>query len=142
MERQVQHESYDEEPVKFCARCYSLKIKYEEALDSEYCADCGSTDIVEDSIYTWDELYQRRYHKKFVERPSNEEGSPVFRMSNRELKEKVYHSYNWKEIIKTLYPNFPGGYSKAESIILMFDKLTKDGRINDLRRLLTRNSNY
>ena len=33
-------QNYDDEPVVYCSRCYSLKIKYEEAIDSDCCMEC------------------------------------------------------------------------------------------------------
>ena len=46
---------YDSEPVRYCSRCYSLKVKYDETLDSEYCGDCGCSDISEAPIEIWEE---------------------------------------------------------------------------------------
>ena len=68
MNYQVKSDDYDSEPVKYCARCYSLKIKYEDALDSECCAECGSTDIQEAPIEEWEKKYERRYNRKFIQK--------------------------------------------------------------------------
>jgi hypothetical protein len=32
-----------------------------------------------------------------------------------------------------MYPRFPGGFGKADSIVLFFDKLAKDNKLDDLR---------
>lgn len=39
----------------------------------------------------------------------------------------------------TFYPTFPGGLGKLDSIILFFDKVIKDGRLDELRELLVKN---
>lgn len=128
---------YDAEPVVYCARCYSLNIKYEEAIDSDCCGECGCTDTITSTFEEWDRLYQARYGKKFVEEQSNIRNSPVFKMSITKLKEKVFKNPYWRVIISKLYPKFPGGLGKADSLILLFDKLSKDNKIDDLRYILT-----
>lgn len=136
------YSDYDEEPVRYCARCYSLKIKYEEGLDSECCAECGSTDILEAPIDEWEKMYERRYGHKFAVKEENPEKSFVFSLSTDELKTKIYKSDTWKEIIKTLYPNFPGGLSKTDSIILFFDTIIRQNRLNELKLLLFKQYKY
>ena len=66
MSVEEKNQEYDSEPVKYCARCFSLKIKYEESIDAECCGDCGSSDILESSIEEWEKKYERKYGKKFV----------------------------------------------------------------------------
>ena len=61
-------EDYNTEPVTYCARCYSLKIKHEDALDADYCGECGSTDTAEASIEEWERLFERRYGHKYAEK--------------------------------------------------------------------------
>ena len=55
---------YDLEPVHYCARCLSLNIK---VIDSymDYCDNCGSTDIETTDIFTWKEMYKKRFGKDF-----------------------------------------------------------------------------
>lgn len=124
---------YDSEPVRYCARCYSLKIKYEEAIDSECCADCGSSDILEAPIETWEEKYERRYGHKFIVKNDDPRDSPIYKMPLKKLKMKLYEHPKWTDVVKALYPHFPKGLNREESILLLFDKLTRDNRINDLR---------
>lgn len=133
---------YDLEPVQYCANCYSLKIKYEEAMDSEYCADCGCSDIVEAPFDVWEGLYEKRYGHKFAVKNDDPKKSFIFNLSLEELKTKVYKSTIWKDIIKTMYPRFPGGLSKADSIILFFHTIIKDNRLNDLKFLLLKRFKY
>jgi len=60
---------YNEEPVLYCARCYSLNIRDVDGVpDSDYCKDCSCTDIRETSIFSWERMYQMRYGHKLVER--------------------------------------------------------------------------
>lgn len=127
---------YDSEPVRYCARCYSLKVKYEEALDSECCGECGSTDILEASVEEWEHKYERRYGHKFTVREDDPKKTFIFKLSLKELMHKVADSPKWKEIIKGIYPHFPGGYGKADSIVLFFDTLVKQNRLGELKLFL------
>lgn len=124
---------YDSEPVVCCAKCYSLKIKYEDSIDADYCADCGSTDTIELPIEEWENLYKQRHGHKFVEGKKDLRRSPIFKMPIKELKCKVYDSPHLNEIIHNMYPKFPGGLSKIDSVLLLFDKISKDNRLDDLR---------
>lgn len=39
-------EEYNSEPVRYCPRCYSLRIGYIRGVaDSDYCMECGCSDI-------------------------------------------------------------------------------------------------
>lgn len=51
--------NYDDEPVEYCSRCYSLKIVHEDSIDADCCMECGSTDISSASIDTWEKLYEK-----------------------------------------------------------------------------------
>jgi hypothetical protein len=133
---------YDSEPVKYCARCYSLKIKYEEALDSECCADCGSTDILEAPVEEWEQRYERRYGHKFTVKEDNPKKTYFFKLSLKELMDKVSDSPKWREVLRGIYPHFPGGYSKADSIVLFFDTLVKQNRLEELRLFLFKHFKY
>lgn len=127
---------YNSEPVRYCAKCYSLKVKYEEALDGDYCADCGSTDILESPIEEWEEKYSKRYGHKFTVKEEDPNKTYLFKLSPKELMYKVSDNPKWKEIISKIYPHFPGGYSKADSIILFFDTLIKQNKLGELKLLL------
>lgn len=129
------NEDYDSEPVAYCANCLSLGIKHNKVLDMDIC-DCGCTDIKECLPEEWEKLYENKYGKKYVERSNDPKDTYIFRLSLNELKDKVYDSPEWKEIIKELYPKFPKGLGKADSVILLFDQLIKDNRLNDLKMLL------
>ena len=127
---------YDSEPVRYCARCYSLKVKYEEVLDSECCGECGSTDILEASVEEWECKYERRYGHKFTVKEDDPKKTFIFKLSLKELMRKVADSPKWKEIIKGIYPHFPGGYGKADSIVLFFDTLVRQNRLGELKLFL------
>ena len=127
---------YDLEPVQYCARCYSLKIRYEEIIDSDCCMECGCSDIKTASIHEWEQLYEKKYGKKYTQKSNSLKGDPIFKLPIGKLKMKVYDSPSWRYILKSMYSNFPGGLSRADSVILLFDKLVKDNRLDDLRYLL------
>ena len=57
------------EPVYYCKNCLSLRIRDVEHLsNSEYCDECGSTDVGTTSIEEWDTLYKERYKHKFLDK--------------------------------------------------------------------------
>lgn len=130
--------NYDAEPVTYCARCYSLKIRYEEEVDADCCMECGCSDTMTASIDEWEKLYENRYGKKYVEKKNDIRNSPMFLLPISKLKVKLYNCPEWLSIIKTLYPQFPKGLSKADSIILVFDKLSRDNKMDDLKILLAK----
>lgn len=136
MSKETKHSDYDDEPVVYCARCYSLKIKYEEAIDADCCMECGCSDVKSASIDEWEQLYAKRYGTKYVVKRNDIRKSPLFNMPISSLKMMVYENPSWKNIIRSMYPRFPEGLSKSDSIILLFDKATKDNRMDDLKTIL------
>ena len=66
-EREV---DYDSIPVRYCKTCLSLRIKsVDEEHDEdflEYCDECGSTDIDETDIHTWEKMYEQKYKRNFL----------------------------------------------------------------------------
>ena len=139
-----QEKSKAEEPdtIDFCAKCYSIKIKYEDSIGMDCCESCGCTDFKTASFEEWEKLYERRYGHKFVEEKGDIRKSPIFQMSLDSLKLKVFDNPSWREICKTLYPSFPNWLSRADSVILLFAKLYQDNRLDDLRmELINRNKN-
>ena len=127
---------YDEEPVQYCAKCYSLRITHDDTTDSDICSVCGSTDIATTTIDRWEKLYENRYGHKFVNRSNDPRDSIYFKMSIAKLKTKLYYSKYLQPILYSLYPNFPQGLNKSESVIMLFDQLSKDNRIDELRYML------
>lgn len=56
---------YNDIPVAYCKNCLSLKIM---TLDNyDFCDTCGSMDVGETDIETWDKMYQEKYKHKFIE---------------------------------------------------------------------------
>ena len=136
MTNQEKLNDYDLEPIRYCARCYSLKIKYEEIIDSECCGDCGCSDILTSSIEEWEKKYEQRYGRKFTEKSNDPRTSIIFKMPLEKLKAKMWENPAWNKILHMLYPHFPGGLGKADSLILLFDRLVKDNRLGDLKMIL------
>ena len=127
---------YDQDPVIYCANCFSLKIKHEDTIDEDYCAECGCNDTRTSTIEEWEKLYEHRYGHKYTVKGTDPKKTWVFQMPISKLKMQIYECPAWKKFIKRLYPHFPGGYSKIDSIIILFDKLIKDNRLDDIRLLL------
>ena len=61
---------YNAIPVFYCKHCLSLNIKtVDESIDTEYldfCANCGSTEIEQTDIHTWEKMYEQKYGKNFL----------------------------------------------------------------------------
>lgn len=131
-----------EEPVYYCPICYSLRIKYEDAIGSDCCMDCGCTDIESCSIDEWENKYEKRFGHKYLVEKKDVRNSPIFKLSLDKLKSKVLNHPSWRKIIHLLYPKFPSCYGKEDSIILLFDKLVKDNRVDDIKYLLIKNSKH
>ena len=140
-----EYNDYDSEPVRYCARCYSLKIKCDDTMDSEcceYCDDCGCSDVNEAPFEVWEQKYEKRYGHKFAVKNEDPKKSFIYNLTTEELKTKIYKSEKWKYIIRSLYPKFPEGLSKADSIILFFSTILKDNKLNDLKLLLLKLFKY
>lgn len=128
-----QETEYDSEPVTYCSKCYSLNIKYEDSIGMECCGECGCTDFQTSSYEEWEQKFKERYGHKFIEEKGDIKKSPIFQMTNNQLKKELIKCPSWQIICKTLYPKFPNWLDKADSIILLFAKLYKDNRIEDLK---------
>lgn len=59
----MDNNEYNNEPVYYCQRCLSLRVKIFNSQD--YCDDCGGTDILTTDIDTWKDLYKERYGEEF-----------------------------------------------------------------------------
>lgn len=129
--------NYDDEPVEYCSRCFSLKITHEDTIDSDCCMDCGSTDIATTDIGTWERLYEKRYGRKFIERNNDPRDSIYFKLPISTLKTKLYQDNRLlRTVLHKLYPRFPDGLTNEEIILVIFDKLSKDSKMDDLRMIL------
>ena len=78
-------------------------------------------------------MYEKKYSKKYVVKGNDPKKNPVFKLTLSKLMDKFSNLPNWKTIIYNMYPRFPGGFGKADSIVLFFDKLSKDNKLDDLR---------
>lgn len=62
------HSEYNIEPILYCKHCLSLAIRNIATIeDSDYCDDCGSTDIAESTIEEWETIYKNRYGHKYLD---------------------------------------------------------------------------
>jgi len=133
----VAAEDYDLEPVRYCPRCYSLRIGSIEGVeDSDYCMDCGCAESAEASIGDWERMYKARYGRPFVEGGGNPRRSRIYRMSLPELRQELYGHPRCRSIIKAFYPTFPDYLTRAEMTLLFFDRACRDKRLGELRERL------
>lgn len=59
----------NEEPVFYCKHCLSLKVRNVPGMeDSDYCDECGSTNIEQTSIHEWEKLYKQKYGHSYLEK--------------------------------------------------------------------------
>jgi len=58
------NENYNDIPVYYCSHCLSLNIMILDD-NTDYCDNCGSTDIESTDILTWEKLYKEKYKKDF-----------------------------------------------------------------------------
>ena len=126
--------NYNDEPVEYCTRCYSLKIKHEDAIDADVCAECGCTEIASTDIETWEKLYEKRYRRKYVTCNHDPRSSVYFKLPISTLKTKLYKDNRLlATVLHKLYPTFPRGLSREDAILVLFDKVSKDSMMDDLR---------
>lgn len=136
MSEQEKLNDYDSEPIFYCATCLSLKIKHEDAIDYDCCCECGCTNIAESTVDEWEKKYESKYGHKYTEKSNDIRKSPIFQLSFSQLMRKVSDSAMWENIIKEVYGYLPKGLSKSDSIVLFFDKLIKDNKLDRLREIL------
>lgn len=132
------HKQYDEEPVIFCSKCLSLKIKHEDSVGVDYCLDCGCTDVTESTIEDWEKMYVERYGHKYTAKSNDLKKSPIFNLSPHRLQEILSECPDCDEVVRTVYPKAPQGLSRVELVMWVFDKALTDGRMEDLKLVLVK----
>lgn len=60
----VEQIDYNAEPVFYCTHCLSLAVKTVATFN--FCDPCGSTDIAEINIHTWEKMYEEKYGIKYL----------------------------------------------------------------------------
>jgi len=123
----------EEDPWTFCPKCYSIRFKYEDSLGTECCEDCGCTDLKTSTFEEWDKLYRNRYGHPYLEDAGLVKKSPIFLLTDEQLKTRLFKHPDCMRICKELYPAFPGGLSKEDAVLLLFSKLVNDNRLDALR---------
>jgi hypothetical protein len=64
-----ENQKYNDEPVFYCKNCLSLRIRFIPVMqDSDYCDECGCTDIKEAKVEDWEKLYIEKYGHKYIEK--------------------------------------------------------------------------
>lgn len=64
LEKDTQHNEYNNEPVVYCKRCLSLAIRIEDG--TEYCDKCGSTEVESANIFDWEKMYGQKYGGNYL----------------------------------------------------------------------------
>ena len=104
-----------------------------------------STVVAVDVLIYWkvrEKKYERRYNHKFVVKNKDPRKSFIFGLSMDQIKKKVCQSDKWRDIIKAMYPHFPGGYSKVDSLILFFHTVLTQNETDKLKLLLMKFFKY
>lgn len=128
-------EDYNEEPVYYCANCYSLRIIRNTYLGMDCCDECGCMDINTTTIDAWEELYRGRYGKDFVHKLADPKRTRLRKMSFPELKDLLWKSEQWYDIIHFVYEEFPK-LNRVDSILLFADVVIKDRRVRAFKEAL------
>lgn len=64
----IENTPYNDIPVMYCKKCLSLNIRHVRSIDgSEYCDECGNTDLAEAHITEWEKLYEAKYGHKLLD---------------------------------------------------------------------------
>lgn len=59
---------YNSIPVYYCTQCLSLRIMETPGMKNmDFCDECNSTNIEQTDIFTWEQLYEQRYKRKFLD---------------------------------------------------------------------------
>lgn len=67
-------EYYDAEPVVYCKNCLSLKIMVLDE-STNYCDECGNTDLETTDIVSWEKMYEKKYGKPLIQNKNGREES-------------------------------------------------------------------
>jgi hypothetical protein len=132
------NEEYNSDPVYFCENCYSLYIKHDDFLDADYCAKCGCSNIVCTDIKDWEKLYENRYKRKLVTRAGDPNVIKVYGMTWKEIKQFICDSPKWESIVCRMYPHLRNRYGRADTLMMFFDLVTRQNRINELKDVLVK----
>lgn len=58
---------YNEEPVYYCNKCLSLRIRDIRGVpDTDYCDSCGGTNIQQTSIEEWETMFKNKYGFEYL----------------------------------------------------------------------------
>ena len=67
--KEQKKKEYNNEPVLYCKRCLSLRVMNIPTIEnSDFCDECGGTDIGEASIEEWEELYKAKYRCNYLDK--------------------------------------------------------------------------
>ena len=60
----IHDNEYNSEEVAYCKTCLSLRILVLDE-NTDYCDECGSTNIEFTDIASWEMMYEQKYNKPF-----------------------------------------------------------------------------
>lgn len=73
-------EQYNEIPVLYCKQCLSLKIMQVYGT-IDYCDNCGSTDVEETDINSWEQKYIETNGEPYIIKENKNERKENFKFS-------------------------------------------------------------
>lgn len=103
---------------------------------------CGCSETAEASIEDWERLYENRYGHKYVERPRNPYKNHIYQMPLSELKMELFGRHDYRDIIERIYPKFPKYLTRTDAVILFFDRAGKEGDLDLVRDLLSKEEQH
>lgn len=60
---------YNKEPIYYCKNCLSLRVRNIPLIEqSDYCDECGSTNIEQSTIEEWEEIYKNKFGHKYLDK--------------------------------------------------------------------------
>lgn len=60
---------YNQEPIFYCKNCLSLKvINIPDIPDSDFCDECGSTNIDSCLIQEWEKMYKDKFKHNYLDK--------------------------------------------------------------------------
>lgn len=136
MANKDKQKEYNDEPVIYCPKCYSLNIIEDSVIGISYCKECGCTDFKETTIEEWESMYRERYGHKLVTKSEDLTKSPIYNMSRHRLMNMLFEMEDSDIIIFKMFPLAPKEMSRKERIMWAFAKIDTQDTIHAIALII------